>query len=81
MPGSPRSSSSGWPGSDAGGLFAVGQLGQREAASSAVRELLSLRPDAASAMRGVIGKWWWPEQVTERLLEGLRKAGLDVPVR
>jgi tetratricopeptide (TPR) repeat protein len=56
---------------------ACGQLGERDAASKAVRELLKLRPDFAAAARADIEKWWAPEYV-ERFLDGLRKAGLDV---
>ena len=57
---------------------ACGQLGQRDAAGKALRELLKLRPDFATTVRSDIEKWWEPEYV-ERLIDGLRKAGLDVP--
>jgi serine/threonine-protein kinase len=53
-----------------------GQLGERDAAAKALRELLKLRPDFAATARRDIGKWWEPEYV-ERLIDGLRKAGLD----
>ena len=61
-------------------LFAAlrGQLGEREAAAETLRELLALRPDFAAIARDQFGKWYLPELV-EHLIDGLRKAGLDVP--
>ena len=56
---------------------AYGQLGEREAASNAVRELLAVRPDFAENAREVLGHRWDPELV-EHLIEGLRKAGFEV---
>ncbi len=56
---------------------AYGQLGEREAASNAVRDLLAVRPDFAATARGVLGNRWDPELV-EHLIDGLRKAGLDI---
>jgi hypothetical protein len=56
---------------------AYGQLGEREAGRSAVRELLVLRPDFAATAREECGKWWEPGLV-EHLIEGLRKAGLEI---
>ena len=55
---------------------ALGQLGRREAAQKAVRDLLTLRPDFATAVRDEFSKWWEPELV-EHFIEGLRKAGLE----
>ncbi len=57
---------------------ALGQLGQREAAEKELRELLALRPDFATAARREYAKWYDSERV-EHMIEGLRKAGLDVP--
>ena len=57
---------------------ACGQLGEREAAGRALRDLLELRPDFAAIVRQAAQKWWAPEYV-ERLIDGLRKAGLEVP--
>jgi Tfp pilus assembly protein PilF len=54
-----------------------GQLGEREAAEKAVRDLLKLRPDFASIARGLLGQWWTPEYV-EQLIDGWRKAGLEI---
>jgi TolB-like protein len=61
------------------GLFAAvyGQLGEREAAAEHVRELLALRPDFAEIARDQFGKWYLP-QLVEQLIDGLRKAGLDI---
>ncbi|MGH9495578.1 MAG: protein kinase domain-containing protein [Candidatus Sulfotelmatobacter sp.] len=56
---------------------ALGQLGQREAAQKALQELLALRPDFAAAARQEYGKWYDSEEV-EHLIDGLRKAGLDI---
>ena len=56
---------------------AYGQLGEREAAGKAVRDLLKLRPDFASIARGLLGQWWTPKYA-EQLIEGWRKAGLEI---
>ena len=56
---------------------AYGQLGEREAARKAVRELLAIRPDFAVVAREELGKWWDPELI-EHLIDGLRKAGLEI---
>ncbi|MBV9339388.1 MAG: protein kinase [Acidobacteria bacterium] len=54
-----------------------GQLGEVEAARSAVRELLTLKPDFAVVVREELKKWWRPELV-EQLIDGLRKGGLEI---
>jgi len=56
---------------------ALGQLGQREAGQQAVQELLAVRPDFATTVRRDYGKWWDAKTV-DHLIEGLRKAGLEV---
>jgi TolB-like protein len=56
---------------------ALGQLGEREAAAKAVRDLLRVRPDFAATARADIEKWWEPEYV-ESIIDGWRKAGLEV---
>jgi TolB-like protein/tetratricopeptide (TPR) repeat protein len=56
---------------------ACGQLGEKDAASTAVEALLALRPDFALVARDELAKWWDPELV-ERLIDGLRKAGLEI---
>jgi TolB-like protein/tetratricopeptide (TPR) repeat protein len=53
------------------------QLGEREAASNAVRELLAVRPDYATNARQELSNRWYPEFV-ELLVDGLRKAGLEI---
>ncbi len=57
---------------------AYGQLGEREAAAKALKELLRLRPDYAETGREKLAKWLGPELV-EHWMDGLRKAGLGVP--
>ncbi len=57
---------------------AYGQLGELEAAEKALQELLAVRPNFASQARQECEKWWQPELV-DSLLEGLRKAGLEIP--
>jgi TolB-like protein len=56
---------------------ALGQLGQHDAAQKAVQDLLALRPDFAEAARREYEKWY-DEEMVEHLLDGLRKAGLEV---
>jgi tetratricopeptide (TPR) repeat protein len=56
---------------------AYGQLGEAEAAAEAVRGLLALRPDFSTIAREELGKWWDPALV-EHLIDGLRKAGLEI---
>ena len=56
---------------------AYGQLGEQEAARTAVRELLGVRPDFPAVAHEELEKWWNPPLV-EHLLEGLRKAGLEL---
>jgi len=57
---------------------ALGQLGQREAARKAVKDVIALRPDFAAAAREEYAKWYDSEQV-EHFMDGLRKAGLEIP--
>jgi hypothetical protein len=57
---------------------ACGHLGERDPAAKALRDLLQLRPDFASSVSKFLEKWWEPEY-RERLIEGWRKAGLEVP--
>jgi hypothetical protein len=53
-----------------------GQLGERDAAHTALRQLLTLKAEFAAAPRHELAKTWDPDMV-EHLLDGLRKAGLD----
>jgi serine/threonine-protein kinase len=52
-----------------------GQLGNREAAQGALKELLVIRPDFNEAVSDDLSKWFQPALV-EHLMDGLRKAGL-----
>ncbi len=54
-----------------------GQLGELELAQSAVQELLAIRPDFATSARAELEKWHYPALI-EHLLDGLRKAGLEI---
>jgi TolB-like protein/Tfp pilus assembly protein PilF len=65
-------------GSQAALAAAYGQLGEREAAGKALRELLRIRPDIASILRSHVERWWAPDYV-EQFIDGVRKAGLEVP--
>jgi tetratricopeptide (TPR) repeat protein len=54
-----------------------GQLGERDAARTALRQLFLLKPEFAAGPQQELGKSWDPELV-EHLMDGLRKAGLEV---
>ena len=55
-----------------------GQLEEREAGAKEVQELLAIKPDFAAVARLELRKWWDPE-LTEHLIDGLRKSGLEIP--
>ena len=57
---------------------AYGQLGERAAASKALQDLLEMRPDFGATVRMNIEKWWESDFV-EHLMDGWRKAGLEIP--
>ncbi|MFZ0795964.1 MAG: protein kinase [Candidatus Korobacteraceae bacterium] len=57
---------------------ALGQMGRQEDARKALEDLLALRPDFAAVARQEYAKWYAPELI-EQLIEGLRKAGLEIP--
>ena len=57
---------------------ALGQLGRHEAARKALQELLTLRPDFANSVRRDYEKWW-DSKTIDHLIEGLRRAGLEIP--
>jgi TolB-like protein/Tfp pilus assembly protein PilF len=57
---------------------ACGLLGERETAGRALRELLAHRPDFAATARQEARKWWASDYV-ERLIDGISKAGLEIP--
>ncbi|HZM99793.1 MAG TPA: protein kinase, partial [Pyrinomonadaceae bacterium] len=54
------------------------QLGHIEAAHKSLRDMLALKPDYAAVARELHGKWIEPDLV-EQLMDGLRKAGLEIP--
>jgi TolB-like protein/Flp pilus assembly protein TadD len=53
------------------------QLGETEAARKSLQDMLALKPDYAEVARELHGKWIQPDLV-EQLLDGLRKAGLEI---
>jgi serine/threonine protein kinase/tetratricopeptide (TPR) repeat protein len=53
------------------------QLGNQDAARKAAQELVKIRPDFAVVARTELQKWW-DRELIEHLLEGLRKAGLEI---
>ena len=57
---------------------AAGQLGDRDTARRALRELLAQKPDFAATARENFAKWLGHGELLEHTLEGLRKAGLEV---
>jgi adenylate cyclase len=54
-----------------------GQLGELELARNAARDLLTARPGFDAVAREECAKWWDAELV-EQILDGLRKAGLEI---
>jgi TolB-like protein/class 3 adenylate cyclase len=65
-----------WPHATLAAVY--GQLGEHERAAAALRELLALRPNFGAIAREEYSKWNEVEFV-EHLLDGLRKAGLEIP--
>ena len=59
---------------------ALGQLGRQEEAHHALQTLLKLRPDFATAARHEYTKWLDDAELIDRILTGLRKAGLEIPL-
>jgi non-specific serine/threonine protein kinase len=53
-----------------------GQLGESDAATRHLREVLTMMPDFPSIGRAEFSKWYLPELV-DHLMDGLRKAGLE----
>src|SRR4029077_8263471 len=53
------------------------QLGRMEEARKAVGEMLALKPNYAEVARELHGRWIQPDLV-EQLMDGLRKAGLEI---
>ena len=57
---------------------ACGHLGRRAEAEAAVRDLLALDPEFAAHVRSNVESWHFASGLLEPLLEGLRKAGLQI---
>jgi len=68
----------GLPVSFAACAAAYGQLGELERAKHQLSQLTVSIPNFASIVRPYLCKWFQPEMV-EHYIEGLRKAGLEVP--
>jgi TolB-like protein/Tfp pilus assembly protein PilF len=54
------------------------QLGRMEEARKALGDMLTLKPNYAEVARELHGRWIDPDLV-EQLMDGLRKAGLEIP--
>jgi hypothetical protein len=59
---------------------ACGHLGRKTEAEAAVRDLLALDPEFAAHVRYNVGTWHFASGLMEPILEGLRKAGLEIPL-
>jgi len=57
--------------------IAYGQSGQAEPAREALAELLTFRPEFGKEAKVFLDKWFLPDMV-DHILDGLRKAGLDL---
>lgn len=55
------------------------QFGREAEAKAAAAKLLELYPEFETHARTELKKWWWEESMREHMIEGLRKAGLDIP--
>jgi serine/threonine protein kinase/tetratricopeptide (TPR) repeat protein len=53
------------------------QLGEMDEAHKSLQAMLAIKPDYGKAARQLHGKWIQPDLV-ERLMDGLRKAGLEI---
>ncbi len=56
-----------------------GQLGRDQEARAACEKLAELAPDFAEHAWSQLGAWNFPEDFTQKIVEGLRKAGLEIP--
>ena len=57
---------------------ACGHLGRSTEAQAAVRDLLALDPEFGAHARSNIGTWHFASGLMDPILEGLRKAGLEI---
>ena len=63
----------------AGLAAAYGQLGETEKAKATLDHILTVHPKFADDPRAAFVKRRMPRELVESLMDGLRKAGLDVP--
>ena len=59
--------------------ISYGQLGMQDEAKQAVAQLLEAYPGFDQVARRELHKFFWEDEVIEHQIEGLRKAGLEVP--
>ena len=59
----------------------LGQLGRAEEARAACDKLTEVTPDFAQQAWAHLGAWNFPEDFADKIVEGLRKAGLEIPER
>jgi adenylate cyclase len=59
--------------------MAYGQLGRREEAQAALAALVELYPVIAESPRNDFRRWNFSEDLIDRFIDGLRKAGLEIP--
>ncbi len=57
-----------------------GQLGNEEQARTAIEKLLGLKSDFSKKAAGIISIWQLEEDLENQIKQGLRKAGLDLPI-
>jgi TolB-like protein/class 3 adenylate cyclase len=57
----------------------LGQLGRTKEAKAALADALALQPDLREKIREYVIPWFVEPELVERILDGLRKAGLEVP--
>ncbi len=55
---------------------ALGQLGRQSEAKKALSQLLKLEPDFATRGRWLVSRYVKVDEVVDRIIEGLEKAGL-----
>ena len=56
-----------------------GAMGDTARARAAAEELLKLQPDFALNARGDLKKWGYRPELVEQCIDGLRKAGIQIP--
>jgi adenylate cyclase len=59
--------------------ISYGQLGMQDEVSQSVNDLLAVNPSFAENARQEFRKYFWDETELEHVMDGLRKAGLDIP--